>query len=73
MTERTAIEWFENRIAVMPESETKEMFRVAISALKKQNSKQYVPDPWDGIKPHAPDGFVAKYCEPYQEEKNEPK
>lgn len=32
----TAIEWFENRIAVMPESETKEMFCVAISALKKQ-------------------------------------
>lgn len=34
MTERTAIEWFENRIAVMPESETKEMFRTAFSALE---------------------------------------
>lgn len=36
MTKRKPIEWFENRIAVMPESETKEMFRIAISALKKQ-------------------------------------
>ena len=32
----TVIEWFKNRSAVMPESETKEMFRMAISALKKQ-------------------------------------
>lgn len=30
------IEWFKNRIVVMPESETKEMFRMAISALEKQ-------------------------------------
>lgn len=36
VTERIAIEWFENRIAVMPESETKEMFCMAISALEKQ-------------------------------------
>jgi hypothetical protein len=32
MTE--AIEWFENRSAVIPESETKEMFRMTISALE---------------------------------------
>lgn len=38
MMEREAIEWFENRIAVMPESETKEMFCMAISALKKQEA-----------------------------------
>jgi len=25
-------------------------------------------DPWDGEKPHAEDGFVAKYCEEYGEE-----
>ena len=36
MKNKKAIEWFENRITVMPESETKEMFRIAISALKKQ-------------------------------------
>ena len=34
MENRETIEWFENRIAVMPESETKEMFRRAISALE---------------------------------------
>ena len=39
-TERKAIEWFENRIAVMPESETKEMFCMAISALKKQEEQE---------------------------------
>lgn len=42
-TERKAIEWFENRIAVMPESETKEMFCVAISALKKQEQDRWIP------------------------------
>ena len=25
-------------------------------------------DPWDGVKPHAPDGFVAKYCGKYRGE-----
>ena len=39
MTEK-AVEWFENRIAVMPESETKEMFCMAISALKKQEEQE---------------------------------
>lgn len=34
MENRETIEWFENRIAVMPESETKKMFRMAISALE---------------------------------------
>ena len=34
MENREVIEWFKNRIAVMPESETKEMFRMAISALE---------------------------------------
>lgn len=42
MTERKAIEWFENRIAVMPESETKEMFCAAISALKKQEQDRWI-------------------------------
>ena len=36
MENRKAIEWFEYRIAVMPESETKEMFRMAVAALEKQ-------------------------------------
>ena len=36
MENREVIEWFENRIAVMPESETKEMFRMAISALEER-------------------------------------
>lgn len=42
-TERKVIKWFENRIAVMPESETKEMFCVAISALKKQEQDRWIP------------------------------
>lgn len=47
MTERKAIEWFENRIAVMPESETKEMFRVAISALEfRENYRVF----WEEVK-----------------------
>lgn len=41
MKNRKAIEWFENRIVVMPESETKEMFRMAISALKKQEEDRW--------------------------------
>ena len=36
MINRKAIEWFKNRIAVMPESETKEMFCMAVAALEKQ-------------------------------------
>lgn len=39
----TAIEWFKTRSAVMPESETKEMFRMAISALKKQKTDRWIP------------------------------
>ena len=39
----TAIEWFKTRSAVMPESETKEMFRMAISALKKQKADRWIP------------------------------
>ena len=39
----TVIEWFKNRSAVMPESETKEMFRMAISALKKQETDRWIP------------------------------
>ena len=34
MDNREAIEWFKSRIEVMPNSETKEMFFVAISALE---------------------------------------
>ena len=33
---KEAIEWFKSRIEVMPDSETKEMFCVAIAALKQQ-------------------------------------
>ena len=40
MINREPIKWFENHIAVMPESETKEMFRMAISALEKQIPKK---------------------------------
>ena len=40
-------------------------FNMAISALEKQEQEA---DPWDGVKPHAPDGFVKKYCEPYTED-----
>jgi hypothetical protein len=43
MESREAIEWFKNRIYVMPESETKEMFRMAISALEKQEADRWVP------------------------------
>lgn len=43
MENREAIEWFENRIAVMPESETKEMFRMAVSALEKQEQDRWIP------------------------------
>lgn len=39
----TAIEWFKTRSAVMPESEAKEMFRMAISALKKQKTDRWIP------------------------------
>lgn len=34
---KEAIKWFKSRIEVMPESETKEMFNMAISALEKQD------------------------------------
>lgn len=43
MENREAIEWFKNRIYVMPESETKEMFRMAISALEKQEADRWIP------------------------------
>jgi len=43
MENRKAIEWFENRIAVMPESETNEMFRMAIFALEKQEKDRWIP------------------------------
>jgi hypothetical protein len=43
MVNREAIEWFKNRIYVMPESETKEMFRMAISALEKQEADRWIP------------------------------
>ena len=44
-----------------------EAMQMAISVLEKQESAH---DPWDGEKPHAEDGFVAKYCEEYGEEKS---
>ena len=43
MKNRKAIEWFKNRIAVMPESETKEMFRMAIYSLEKQEQDRWIP------------------------------
>lgn len=47
VTEKKAIEWFENRIAVMPESETKEMFCMAISALEfRENYRAF----WEEVK-----------------------
>ena len=47
MENREVIVWFENRIAVMPESETKEMFRMAISALEfKERYDQF----WEEVK-----------------------
>ena len=47
MENRETIEWFENRIAVMPESETKEMFRMAISALE---FKERYDNFWEEVK-----------------------
>ena len=43
MTEREAIEWFEYHAKAMPESETKRMFNIAISALKRQERDKWVP------------------------------
>lgn len=43
MENRKVIEWFENRIAVMPESETKEMFCMAVEALEKQEQDRWTP------------------------------
>jgi len=45
MTNREAAEWFKDRAKVMPESETKEMFRMAISALEKQEWHNARKDP----------------------------
>lgn len=36
--------------------------------VEKMQTGGDITDPWDGEKPHAPDGFVKKYCEPYTEE-----
>lgn len=47
MENREIIEWFENRIAVMPESETKKMFRMAIFALEfRERYDQF----WEEVK-----------------------
>lgn len=43
MTEQEAIEWFEYLAKAMPESETKRMFNMAISALKRQERDKWVP------------------------------
>mgnify|MGYP002522940410 CR=1 FL=1 len=43
MKNKKAIKWFENRIAVMPDSETKEMFCMAVSALEKQEQDGWIP------------------------------
>ena len=47
----------------MPEEKFLEWLNA--EALEKQEQEA---DPWDGVKPHAPDGFVKKYCEPYTED-----
>lgn len=66
MTDRhKALEWFKFLRSYMKRSEYEGYLDLAISALEKQEG---TPDPWDGVKPHAPDGFVKKYCEPYTEE-----
>ena len=38
-----AIEWFKSRIKVMPNSETKEMFNIALTALEQQEKAE---DEW---------------------------
>ena len=38
------------------------------SALELLEGGESGADPWDGEKPHAPDGFVVKYCGDYTEE-----
>lgn len=44
---KEAIKWFKSRIEVMPESETKKMFRMAISALEfKERYDQF----WEEVK-----------------------
>lgn len=43
MKNRKAIEWFKSRIEVMPDSETKEMFCMAVSALEKQEQDGWIP------------------------------
>ena len=41
MKNKEAAEWFKDRAKVMPESETKEMFRMAIFALEKQEHDRW--------------------------------
>lgn len=46
-------------------------FRIAChdaSDILHNVAKELDVDPWDGVKPHAEDGFVTRYCEPYTEE-----
>ena len=40
-TNKEAIDWFEYHAKAMPESETKEMFNMAISALEKQEADRW--------------------------------
>ena len=40
------------------------------SALELLEEGKRDTDPWDGEKPHAPDGFVKKYCEDYTEKES---
>ena len=48
----------------MSDEEILETLKAVEDILEKQS---YIPDPWDGIKPYAPDGFYAKY---YNEKNN---
>ena len=58
MTNRETIEWFKSRIEVMPESETKKMFRMAISALEKQEQDRWILVAKDG-NPKESDGYLV--------------
>ena len=71
MINRKAIEWFKNRIAVMPESETKEMFCMAVAAFEKQEQTkeviphrnyQYLSDYWCECGWHLGKYNAVKFC-----------
>ena len=46
-----------------------EFAEMRLQKIHRTRVAEFDVDYWDGVKPHAPDGFVKKYCEPYTEEK----